>query len=56
MMISRSVEAGIRKPLQDQNAIILLGSRQVGKTTLLRQLFDEKDCFWLNGDDWDTRR
>jgi hypothetical protein len=56
MMISRTVEAGIRKRLQDQKAIILLGPRQVGKTTLLRQLFDEKDCLWLNGDDADTRR
>ena len=56
MMISRLVEAGIRKRLEDPKAIILLGPRQVGKTTLLRQLFEDMDCLWLNGDDADTRR
>jgi len=37
-------------------ALIILGPRQVGKTTLLQQLFNTKNYLWLNGDDSDTRQ
>jgi predicted AAA+ superfamily ATPase len=38
-------------------AIVVLGPRQVGKTTLMRTLFDpaEKKVKWFSGDDPDTR-
>jgi predicted AAA+ superfamily ATPase len=32
-------------------AIILLGPRQVGKTTLIQELLEEKEHLFLNGDD-----
>ena len=38
-------------------ALILLGARQVGKTTLLEQLVSNReDCLWLNGDELDVQR
>ncbi len=37
-------------------AIILLGPRQVGKTTLLKKLFPQReDILWLNGDEMDVQ-
>lgn len=37
-------------------AIIIVGARQVGKSTLLQQLFAGRDdVMWLNGDDLDVR-
>lgn len=35
-------------------AIIIMGARQIGKTTLLRQIFGE-DALWLNGDEYEVR-
>jgi len=51
-MITRTIEDSIRKEMNDgRKAVILLGARQVGKTTLLRTLFAESgDFLWLNGD------
>ena len=51
-MIARTIEESIRKEINSgRKAVILLGARQVGKTTLLRSLFAEKDdILWLNGD------
>ncbi|WP_367117456.1 AAA family ATPase [uncultured Pedobacter sp.] len=37
-MISRAIADSIQKRLKDEKAIILLGPRQVGKSTLLQQL------------------
>ncbi|MFY9310115.1 MAG: ATP-binding protein [Bacteroidia bacterium] len=56
-MISRILEKQIEKRLRlkDNKAIILLGPRQVGKTTLLQNLFGSQDTLWLNGDDTDVR-
>lgn len=34
---------------------LLLGARQVGKSTLLKHLFREKDYLWVSGDDPYTR-
>lgn len=37
-------------------AVILIGARQVGKTTLLKDCFKEKDnVLWMNGDEMETR-
>ena len=51
-MIDRTVEESIRKEISSgKKAVILLGARQVGKTTLMRMLFtDSDDVLWLNGD------
>lgn len=56
-MITRQLESVIEKQLTDPKAIILLGPRQVGKSTLLRQLSGRfsPPVLWLNGDDTDTR-
>jgi predicted AAA+ superfamily ATPase len=41
----------------DGKAIIIMGARQVGKTTLIRQILEGSDesAFWFNGDEADTR-
>ena len=51
-MITRTIEDSLRKEMNGgRKAVILLGARQVGKTTLLRALFAESgDLLWLNGD------
>ncbi|WP_420388536.1 ATP-binding protein [Roseivirga sp.] len=54
-MINREIAGLIEKRLGDQKVIVLLGPRQVGKTTLLKQRFTTKKTLWLNGDDADTR-
>ena len=35
--------------------VVLLGARQVGKTTLLKSLFDSDSLLWLNGDEIDVQ-
>ena len=40
-MIKRELFYTIRPQLQHKNAIVITGMRQVGKTTLMRQLFDD---------------
>jgi uncharacterized protein len=56
-MINRLIEEKIIKRLSDQKAIILLGARQVGKSTLMDQLrerFVQPVTLW-NGDEADIR-
>lgn len=56
-MIARSITPSVRNRLSDEKAIILLGPRQVGKSTLLHQLspeFKQNVLAW-NGDDADVR-
>lgn len=52
-MINRYLSKQIGEIQQSGKAIIVLGARQVGKTTLLESMFP--DALWLNGDDADTR-
>jgi predicted AAA+ superfamily ATPase len=54
-MINREIIDLIEKRLGDQKVIVLLGPRQVGKTTLLKKHFSTENTLWLNGDDADTR-
>jgi len=55
-MIYRQLESNIKTKLNTGKAIILLGARQVGKTTLLKNLFQDKnDVLWLNADEEDVR-
>ena len=51
-MIVRAIEEKISKEVNSgKKAVVLLGARQVGKTTLLRSLFSDNDnILWLNGD------
>lgn len=54
-MIERDIDRIIGQYLYKGKAIILLGARQVGKTTLLEKLYaSQTDALWLNGDDPDT--
>lgn len=51
-MIHRFLYDKIQNQLFKGKAVILLGSRQTGKTSLLKALFAERDdVVWLNGDD-----
>ena len=55
-MIKRTLEKAIRPLLGSQKAIIIMGARQVGKSTLLSTLLaDHRDVMWLNGDDVDVQ-
>ncbi len=55
-MITRELENKVRHRLFTGKAIILMGARQVGKTTLLKQIFsDNNNVYWLSGDDSDVR-
>lgn len=51
-MIKRSIQEDILERIPDKKAIILLGPRQCGKTTLLRNISDrlKKPFIWFNGD------
>lgn len=55
-MIVRKIETNIRGLLNGQKAIIILGARQVGKSTLLKQLLNSReDVLWMNGDELDIQ-
>ena len=56
-MIKRSIEDTIKDQLHGGRAIIVMGARQVGKTTLLKQVFakDGSDVLWMSGDEPDVR-
>jgi len=54
-MIKRHLEKSIKKMLNSKKVIVLLGARQVGKTTLLKEIFEkEKNVEWLSGDEQST--
>lgn len=56
MMITRSIETEIQNELGKGKAIVILGARQVGKTTLLKEMFKEREqILFLNGDESDVR-
>lgn len=55
-MIERILEKQILAKINKKKAIILMGPRQVGKTTLLKSLFEKStDIIWLNGDEPDIQ-
>ncbi len=55
-MIKRILNQRIRDRLFTGKAILLMGPRQTGKTTLLHAIFDNvQGVRWLNGDDPETR-
>jgi uncharacterized protein len=53
-MIPRYIQHQISTLMPSKKAIILIGARQVGKTTVLKTLFP--NAVWLFGDDADTRQ
>lgn len=57
VMIQRHLKRNIEKYLFQKKAIILYGSRQTGKTTLMEQILApyREETLFLNGDDADTR-
>jgi hypothetical protein len=56
-MIKRGLETVITKKLKDNKAIILLGPRQAGKSTLLQLMQPQlkQPVAWWNGDETDIR-
>ena len=54
-MIKREISEQIIKDRDNKKAIILLGPRQVGKTTLIQNLVKNTNVLKLNGDDPQTR-
>lgn len=55
-MIIRSLEEKIKNRFGTGKAILLIGPRQVGKTTLFNKLLEDKDYLFLNGDDPTVRK
>ncbi|SEF92021.1 protein of unknown function [Halpernia humi] len=54
-MVKRFLEAKLKQKFNEGKAIILMGARQVGKTTLLKNIFEnENDYIWLNADEQDV--
>jgi len=54
-MIERTLLSELKKRLFKGKAIILIGPRQVGKTTLIRSLLEGNEFLFLDGDDPDVR-
>lgn len=50
-MIKRTLYESIQKRFFKGKAIVLLGPRQVGKTTLIQELLTKKEHLFLDGDD-----
>jgi uncharacterized protein len=54
-MIKRELQDKIEGKLGKGKAILIFGPRQVGKSTLVKTLLQNKDYFYLNGDEADVR-
>ena len=55
-MIKRELESTIKPLLGSKKAIVVMGARQVGKSTLLTSMLEGRnDVMWLNGDDPDVQ-
>lgn len=55
-MINRALEKKIENRFGTGKAILLIGPRQVGKTTLFNRLLEDKEFLFLNGDDPTVRK
>ncbi len=55
-MYQRIIENIIEKKIGKGKAIIVVGARQVGKTTLIKNLLKDKDYLFLDADDPSTRK
>ncbi|MCC5924791.1 MAG: ATP-binding protein [Crocinitomicaceae bacterium] len=56
-MITRAIENQIKNKLFKGKVITLIGARQTGKTTLLKNIFQKHkaESLWLNADEFDIR-
>ncbi len=54
-MIQRIAAQLIKNDFNKDKAIVVMGARQVGKTTLLEHIVDSNDCLMLNCDNPDDR-
>jgi predicted AAA+ superfamily ATPase len=54
-MIKRQLELSIQERMYKGKAILILGPRQVGKTTLIKSVLKNRDHLFLNGDDPSVR-
>lgn len=54
-MIKRDLQVNISRLDPSRKVLIILGPRQVGKSTLLEQHYRTEDTLYLNGDDTSTR-
>lgn len=55
-MIQRTLETKVQSLLGSNKAILIMGARQVGKSTLLETLFkNREDVLWMTGDDLDIQ-
>lgn len=56
-MIHRIIETELLKRIHQGKLLLVVGPRQVGKTTLMRQLLQQLslDCLWMNCDNPDDR-
>lgn len=55
-MINRTIENTVKEKINSGKAIVIVGARQVGKTTLLKEILKGKDYLFLDADDPATRR
>lgn len=53
-MIQRNLHQDIEELLFKGKAIVLFGARQVGKSSLIREVVKQKEFIWLNGDEPDV--
>ena len=53
-MIERQIEGRIKAKIGSGKAIVIMGARQIGKTTLLKKIFSE-NTLWLNADEQEVR-
>lgn len=54
-MINRQLYNNLIHDFDSRKAVVLFGPRQVGKTTLIKSILNEKKALFLNGDDIQTR-
>lgn len=55
--IKRELLPLVEKQLEKGKIILIMGARQVGKSTLLKDIFSDKDkILWMNGDDPDVEQ
>lgn len=54
-MFDRTIENTIKEKIDGGKAIVVVGARQVGKTTLLKKILKDKDYLFLDADDPSTR-
>src|SRR5690606_22809798 len=56
LMVNRILRERIQSKLFKGKAILLMGARQIGKTTLLKSVFNAReDILWFNGDETDVQ-